>query len=186
MLRLLGILFVAALAAALLFAACVSACGVAVVSVVAEGVPHFAAPVPLGLPLAALHLAPEHLFEPAGDEELDALGRAALLGLGELLRSLEGVEDAVLVEVRSAEEQVLVASEDGDLVVRVREEGPEGARVRIRAPLRALTEAAEACRSEDTALPGCGRRLVRSLLTHARGAEIEVRDGETGVDIRVR
>lgn len=62
MLRVLGYLFLLALAAALLFSACVSACGVAVVSVAAEG-ETFTAPVPLLLPLAALRFAPERLFD---------------------------------------------------------------------------------------------------------------------------
>lgn len=62
MLRVLGYLFLLALAAALLFSACVSACGVAVVSVAAEDAA-FTAPVPLMLPLAALRFAPERLFD---------------------------------------------------------------------------------------------------------------------------
>ena len=144
MLRVLGYLLLLALVAALLFSACVSACGVAVVSVAAEG-ETFTAPVPLMLPLAVLRFAPERLFDERWFDERHDDGTAydredwrqgwrrggfarlppeAAVGLravSGLLDSLEGVEDTQLVEVRDGESRVSVAVEDGELVVLARD-----------------------------------------------------------------
>ena len=187
MLRILGILLAAALVAALLFAACVSACGVAVVSVVADGSPNIVAPVPLLLPLAAIHLVPDRLFDHADREEFDRFGGPALSALGAALSALGEAEDAVLVRVTDGKDRVLVAKEGDDLVVRVREGGARGARVLVRTPLRALTEAAAACEEDETSSRvRCDpRQIARSLIGFARGMEVEVRDGDTEVDISV-
>lgn len=231
MLRVLGYLFLLALVAALLFSACVSACGVAVVSVAAEG-ETFTAPVPLMLPLAVLRFAPERLFDGGwfddGHEryrrhDFGEQGRAdgrdgqewrrgwrrdgfprlppeAALGLrafSGLLDSLEGVENARLVEVRDGESRVSVALEDGELVVLARDGGRDGGRdgvrdrgrggdtVEVRVPLEALREAADACR-EDGALAECdARRLASRFLRAARGSEVRVEAEDARVGITV-
>lgn len=186
MLRLLGLLLAAALISALLFGACVAACGVAMVSVVADGAPHVVAPVPLMLPLAALHLVPEHLVDDEMHEEMDALGGAAVLALGPFARALEEAGDAVLVRVTDGEDQVLIATEGDDLVIRVQEGGDPGNRVFVRTPLRVLEDIGDACEmSGDSGVRCHPLGMARSLLSAARGAEIEVRDGETRVDITV-
>lgn len=186
MLRVLGILLTAALVAALFFGACVSACGVALISVVAEDSPNIVAPVPLLLPLAAIRFAPEHVFDDTAREKLDRYGGPALSALGAALRELEEVDDAVLVRVTEGEDQVHIAKEGDDFVVRVREGGAHGARVFVRAPVRALREAAAACEPEASSGVRCDlRQIAHSLIAFARGAEVEVRDGETRVDISV-
>ena len=186
MFRLLGILLAAALISALLFGACVAACGVAVVSVVAEEGPNIVAPVPLMLPLAALHLVPDHLVDDEMHEEMDALGGAAVLALGPFARALEEAGDAVLVRVTDGEEQVVVATEGDDLVVRVREGGDSGNRVFLRTPLRVLEDIGDACEASGDSEVRCDPLgMARSLLSASRGTEIEVRDGETRVDITV-
>lgn len=186
MLRLLAILLAAALISALLFGACVAACGVAVVSVVAEEGPNIVAPVPLMLPLAALHLVPEHLVDDEMHEEMDALGGAAVLALGPFARALEDAGDAVLVRVTDGEDQVLIATEGDDLVIRVREGGDPGNRVFVRTPLRVLEDIGDACEmSGDSEIRCNPLGMARSLITAARGSEVEVRDGETRVDITV-
>ncbi len=186
MLRLLAILLAAALVSALLFGACVAACGVAMVSVVADGAPHIVAPVPLMLPLAALHLVPEHVVDGEMHEEMDALGGAAILALGPFARALEEAGDAVLVRVTDGEDRVEVATEGDDLVIRVREGGDPGNRVFVRTPLRVLEDIGDACEmSGDSGIRCHPLGMARSLLSAARGSEIEVRDGETRVDITV-
>ena len=186
MFRLLGILLAAALISALLFGACISACGVAVVSVVAEGGPNFVAPVPLMLPLAALHFVPDHLMDDAMHEEMDEFGGPALAGLAEFLEALEEVEDAVLVRVTEPDNEVLIAKEGEDLVIRVREGGSDDARVFVRTPLRALSEAfGSACEDRGSSLRCSPGRMARALIPVLRGTEIEVRDGETRVDVSV-
>ena len=186
MFRLLGILLAAALISALLFGACVAACGVAVVSVVAEEGPNIVAPVPLMLPLAALHLVPEHLVEDGMHEEMDALGGAAILALGPFARALAEAGDAVLVQVTDGEEQVLVATEGDDLVVRVQEGGDSGNRVFLRTPLRVLEDIGDACEAVGDSEVRCHPLgMARSLLSASRGTEIEVRDGETRVGVTV-
>ena len=145
MLRLLGLLLAAALISALLFGACVAACGVAMVSVVADGAPNIVAPVPLMLPLAALHLVPDHLAHDEMHEEMDALGGAAVLALGPFARALEAAGDAELVRVTDGEDQVLIATEGGDLVIRVREGGDSGNRVFLRTPLEVLEDIGDVC-----------------------------------------
>lgn len=197
MLRLLAFLAVAALAAALLFGACLAACGVAVVSVVAEEAPHIVAPIPLVLPIAAVEFLPEHVIHEI-QEGLGGDGGPALVALGALLESLEGVESAVLARIEDGDAHVLVAKEEDDLVVRVREKGASG-RVFVRAPIRALREAAAACAPvadgegdsgswsfADGAPVRCdGRALARAIVRFARGAEVEVRDRTNRVDISV-
>lgn len=228
MLRVLGYLFLLALVAALLFSACVSACGVAVVSVAAEG-ETFTAPVPLMLPLAVLRFAPERLFDGGwfddGHEryrrhDFEEQGRAdgrdgqewrrgwrrdgfprlppeAALGLrafSGLLDSLEGVENARLVEVRDGDSRVSVALEDGELVVLARDgvrdgrrdgRGSGGDTVEVRVPLEALREMADACR-EDGALVECdARRLASRFLRAARGSEVRVEAEDARVGITV-
>ncbi len=192
MLRVLGILLAAALIAALLFGACVSACGVALVSVVAEGSPEatrFTAPVPLLLPLAALRFAPDHLLPHyLGEEELDEFGAPALAALNATLEALKAAPDAVLVEITDGEDLLLrVAKADEDLVIRVREGGEAGSRVFVRTPLRALDEAAGACEEvEGSSRIRCdARELALSLIALARGAEVEVQDAETRVSLSV-
>ena len=186
MFRLLGILLAAALISALLFGACISACGVAVVSVVAEGGPNFVAPVPLMLPLAALHFVPDHLMDEAMHEEMDEFGGPALLALGGFFEALEEAEDAVLVKVTEPDNEVLIAKEGDDIVVRVREGGASGARVLVRAPLGALAEIAGACEESGDSKVHCHPgRMARSFLSAVRGAEVEVRDGKTRVDVTV-
>ncbi len=186
MFRLLGILLAAALISALLFGACVAACGVAVVSVVAEEGPNIVAPVPLMLPLAALHLVPDHLVDDEMHEEMDALAGAAVLALGPFARALEEAGDAVLIRVTDGEEQVVVATEGDDLVVRVREGGDSGNRVFLRTPLRVLEDLGNACEAVGDSEVRCHPLgMARSLLSASRGTEIEVRDGETRVDITV-
>lgn len=186
MLRLLGILLAAALISALVFGACVSACGVAMVSVVAEEGLSIVAPVPLLLPLAALHLVPDHLVDDRMYEEMDALGGAAVLALGPFARALGEAGDAVLVRVTDGEEQVLVATEGDDLVFRVQEGGDSGTRVFLRTPLRVLEDLGDACEvSGDSEVRCHPLGMARSLLSAARGAEIEVHDGKTRVDITV-
>ena len=186
MLRLLGLLLGAALISALLFGACVAACGVAVVSVVAEEGPHLVAPVPLMLPLAALHLLPDHWVADEIHEEMDALGGAAVLALGPFARALEAAGDAEIVRVTDGEDQVLIATEGDDLVVRVREGGDSGNRVFLRTPLRVLEDIGDACEASGESEIRCHPLgMARSLLSAARGTEIEVRDGQTRVDISV-
>ena len=186
MLRLLGLLFAAALISALLFGACVAACGVAMVSVVADGAPNIVAPVPLMLPLAALHLVPDHLVHDEMHEEMDALGGAAVLALGPFARALEAAGDAELVRVTDGDDQVLIATEGGDLVIRVREGGDAGNRVFLRTPLEVLEDIGDACEAYGDSEVRCHPLgMARSLLTAARGTEIEVRDGDTRVDITV-
>ena len=186
MFRLLGILLAAALISALLFGACISACGVAVVSVVAEGGPNFVVPVPLMLPLAALHFVPDHLMDDAMHEEMDEFGGPALAGLAGFLKALEEVEDAVLVRVTEPDNEVLIAKEGEDLVIRVREGGSGDARVFVRTPLRALSEAfGSACEEGGSSLRCSPGRMARALIPVLRGTEIEVRDGETRVDVSV-
>ena len=186
MFRLLGILLAAALISALLFGACISACGVAVVSVVAEGGPNFVAPVPLMLPLAALHFVPDHLMDDAMHEEMDEFGGPALAGLGEFLEALEEAEDAVLVRVTEPDNEVLIAKEGKDLVIRVREGGSDDARVFVRTPLRALSEAfGSACEEGGSSLRCSPGRMARAFIPVLRGTEIEVRDGDTRVDVTV-
>ena len=184
MFRLLGILLAAALISALLFGACISACGVAVVSVVAEGGPNFVAPVPLMLPLAALHFVPDHLMDDAMHEEMDEFGGPALSALGGFLGALEEAEDAVLVRVTEPDNEVFIAKEGGDLVIRVRE--GDGVRIFVRTPLRALSEAVHgACEERGSSLRCSPGRMARSLIPVLRGTEIEVRDGDTRVDVSV-
>ena len=186
MFRLFGILLAAALVSALLLGACVSACGVAMVSVVADGGPTIVAPVPLMLPLAALHLVPDHLMEDAMHEEMDEYGGPALIALGAFARALEEADDAVLVKITDNEDQVQIAKEDDDLVIRVREGGAAGARVFVRAPLGVLEEMGDACEVSEAAEVRCHPgRLARALFSAVRGAEIEVRDGRTRVDVTV-
>lgn len=225
MLRLLGYGLLLALVAGLLFTACISACGVAVVSV-AAGDTNLIAPVPLLLPLLATRLAPdrtfydEHHFDDRGEHgrerrrerrwrgewggdhefrhesrrDLRHLPREAVLGLRALsgvLDSLEGVEDARLVEVRDGADRVLVGLEDGDLVVRVREghsgEGAAGARVEVRAPLEALRSVAKACREDgERGFADCDpRRLAWALLTSVRGSEVSVETEDAQVNLTV-
>lgn len=221
MLRLLGYGLLLALVAALLFTACISACGVAVVSV-AAGDTNLIAPVPLLIPLLATRLAPDRYFydehrfddrgeygreqrrerrwrgEWGGDHEFRHgfrhLPREAVLGLRALsgvLDSLEGVEDARLIEVRDGADRVLVGLEDGDLVVRVREgpsgEGAAGDRVEVRAPLEALRSVADACREDgERGLADCDpRRLAWALLTSVRGSEVSVEAEDKRVNITV-
>ena len=186
MLRLLGLLLAAALISALLFGACVAACGVAMVSVVADGAPHIVAPVPLMLPLAALHLVPDHLVDNEVHGEMDAVGGAAIMALGPFARALEEAGDAVLVRVTDGEDQVLIATEGDDLVIRVQEGGEPGNRVFVRTPLRVLEDIGDACdMSGDSEIRCHPLEMARSLLSAARGSEIEVRDGEIRVDITV-
>ena len=224
MLRLLGYGLLLALVAGLLFTACISACGVAVVSV-AAGDTRLVAPVPLLLPLLATRLAPdryfydEHRFDDrrehrrvhrrerrwrgewgdGGDDRFRGsfrhLPREAALGLRALsgvLDSLEGVENARLVEVRDGADRVLVGVEDGDLVVRVREGnsgrgGGTGDRVEVRAPLEALRSVADACREDGRdGFTDCDpRRLAWALLTSARGSEVRVEAEDARVAITV-
>lgn len=248
MLRVLGYGLLLALVAGLLFTACLSACGVAVVSV-AAGERTFVAPIPLMIPLLATRFAPdryfyderysddrrEHLREHrrerrwrgewgrewrhewrnewrgrgARDRFGGGLPREAVLGLGALsgvLDSLEGVENARLVEVRDGAKRVLVAVEDGDLVVRVRDgssrdgssregspsvgedDGEEtGDRVDVRVPLEALREVADACRDDGRSGPAdCDpRRLAWALLRSVRGSEVRVEAEDARVDITV-
>lgn len=222
MLRLLGYGLLLALVAALLFTACISACGVAVVSV-AAGDTNLIAPVPLLIPLLATRLAPdrylydEHHFDDRGEYGRERrrerrwrgewrsdddrsrggfrhLPREAVLGLRALsgvLDSLEGVEDARLVEVRDGADRVQVGLEDGDLVVRVREgpsgEGAAGDRVEVRAPLEALRSVADACREDgERGLTDCDpRRLAWALLTSVRGSEVSVEVEDTRVNLTV-
>ena len=186
MFRLLGILLAGALISALLFGACVAACGVAVVSVVAEEGPTIVAPVPLMLPLAALHLVPDHLVGHEIHEDLDALEGAAVLALGPFARALEAAGDAELVRVTDGEDQVLIATEGGDLVIRVREGGDPGKRVFVRTPLGVLEDIGDACEVAGDSGVRCDPvGMARSLITAARGTEIEVRDGATRVDVTV-
>ncbi|MDE2660911.1 MAG: hypothetical protein OXI45_11955 [Acidobacteriota bacterium] len=186
MLRLLGLLLAAALISALLFGACVAACGVAVVSVVAEEGPNIVAPVPLMLPLAALHFVPDHLVNDEVHEHMDALEGAAVLALGPFARALEAAGDAELVRVTDGEDLVLIATEGDDLVIRVREGGDSGNRVFLRTPLRVLEDIGNACEASSDSEVRCHPLgMARSLITAARGTEIEVRDGETRVDITV-
>ena len=221
MLRLLGYGLLLALVAGLLFTACISACGVAVVSV-AAGDTNLIAPVPLLLPLLATRLAPDRTFydehhfddrgeygrerrrerrwrgEWGGDHEsrhgFRHLPREAVLGLRALsgvLDSLEGVENARLVEVRDGADRVQVGLEDGDLVVRVREghsgEGAAGDRVEVRAPLEALRSVAEACREDgERGFADCDpRRLAWALLTSVRGSEVSVETEDARVNLTV-
>lgn len=188
MLRFLGLLAVAALAAALLFGACLAACGVAVVSVVADDGLTIAAPVPLLIPLAALEFVPERVFDEV-QTELEHDAGPAILALGDLLASLEGVEDAVLVRVEDGDDLVLVAKERDDLVVRVQEGGSD-ARVFVRTPIRALARAAAACEEapteRDASRVRCdGRALATAMVRFARGAEVEVRDRDARVDLSI-
>ena len=186
MLRLLAILLATALVSALIFGACVAACGVAVVSVVADDGPNIVAPVPLMLPLAALHLVPDQLVDDEIHEDMDALEGAAVLALGPFARALEAAGDAELVRVTDGEDQVLIATEGDDLVIRVREGGDPGNRVFLRTPLRVLEDIGDACEvSGDSEVRCHPLGMARSLITAARGTEIEVRDGETRVDITV-
>ena len=186
MFRLLGILLAAALISALLFGACLSACGVAVVSVVAEGGPNIVAPVPLMLPLAALHFVPDHVMDDAMREKMDEFGGPALTALGEFARALADAEDAVLVRVTDGEEQALIAKEGNELVIRVHEGGTEGARVLVRAPLEVLESVADACEPVGESGIRCNpRRMAQSLIAAIRGTEIEVREGGTRVDVTV-
>ena len=186
MLRLLAILLATALVSALIFGACVAACGVAVVSVVADDGPNIVAPVPLMLPLAALHLFPDRLVDHEIHEDMDALEAAAVLALGPFARALEAAGDAELVRVTDGEDQVLIATEGDDLVIRVREDGDSGNRVFLRTPLRVLEDIADACEVSGGSEVRCHPLgMARSLLSAARGTEIEVRDGETRVDITV-
>ena len=186
MLRLLAVLLATALVSALIFGACLAACGVAVVSVVADDGPNIVAPVPLMLPLAALHLVPDHLMDDEINEDMDALEGAAVLALGPFARALEAAGDAVLVRITDGEEQVLVATEGDDLVIRVREGGDPGNRVFLRTPLRVLEDIGNACEASGDSEVRCHPLgMARSLLAAARGTEIEVRDGETRVDITV-
>ena len=153
---------------------------------VAEEGPNIVAPVPLMLPLAALHFVPEHLVDDEMHEEMDALGGAAVLALGPFARALEEAGDAVLVRVTDGEDQVLIATEGDDLVIRVREGGDPGNRVFVRTPLRVLEDIGDACEmSGDSEIRCHPLGMARSLLSAARGSEIEVRDGETRVDITV-
>lgn len=219
MLRLLGYGLLLALVAGLLFTACISACGVAVVSV-AAGDTRLVAPVPLLLPLLATRLAPDRYFYDeyhddrrehrrerrwrgewgdAGDDRFRGgfrhLPREAVLGLRALsgvLDSLEGVENARLVEVRDGADRVLVGVEDGNLVVRVREGnsgsgGGTGDRVEVRAPLDALRSVADACREDgESGVADCDpRRLAWALLTSARGSEVRVEAEDARVAITV-
>ena len=256
MLRVLGYGLLLALVAGLLFTACISACGVAVVSVAAED-RTFVAPIPLMIPLLATRFAPDRYFyderhsddrsehrrelrrehrrerrwrgewgrewrsewrdEWRGRGARDRFGarlpREAVLGLGalsEVLDSLDGVENARLVEVRDGANRVLVAVEDGDLVVRVRDssrdassrdgssrEGPPsgddgggeetGDRVDVRVPLEALREVAEACREDrrSGAVDCDPRRLAWALLRSARGSEVRVEAEDARVNITV-
>lgn len=220
MLRLLGYGLLLALVAGLLFTACISACGVAVVSV-AAGDTRLVAPVPLLLPLLATRLAPDRYFYDehhdddrrehrrerrwrgewgdAGDDRFRGgfrhLPREAVLGLRALsgvLDSLEGAENARLVEVRDGADRVLVGVEDGDLVVRVREGnsgsgGEAGDRVEVRAPLEALRSVADACREDGRdGFTDCDpRRLAWALLTSARGSEVRVEAEDARVAITV-
>ena len=257
MLRVLGYGLLLALVAGLLFTACISACGVAVVSV-ADDDRTFVAPIPLMIPLLATRFAPDRYFHDerhSSDEREDRwehrrehrrehrsrgkwgrewrsewrrgwrdewrghgardrfggrLPREAVLGLGALsgvLDSLEGVENARLVEVRDGAKRVLVAVEDGDLVVRVRDgssregssrEGsaPDGEddgvqtgdRVDVRVPLEALREVADACRDDDgrSGPADCDpRRLAWALLRSVRGSEVRVEAEDARVNITV-
>ena len=180
MLRLLGILFAAALVSALIFGACLAACGVAVVSVVAEEGPSFVAPVPLMLPLAALHLVPDHLVDHEIHQDMEGLEGAAILALGPFARALEAAGDAELVRVTDGEDQVLIATEGDDLVIRVREGGDSGNRVFLRTPLRVLEDIGDACEASGESGIRCNPlAMARSLLTAARGTEIEVDGGAT-------
>lgn len=186
MFRLLGMLLVAALVSALLVGACVSACGVAVVSVVAEEGPNFVAPVPLMLPLAALRFVPEDLMDEAAHEEMDELEGPAIVALGAFARALEDAEDAVLVRVTEDEEQVLIAKEGDELVVRVAEGGDAGTRVLVRTPLEVLKSFSDACEPAGESGVRCHPvRMAESLLAAIRGAEIEVRDHDIKVDVTV-
>ncbi len=186
MFRLVGILLATALISALLFGACISACGVAVVSVVADGGPSFVAPVPLMLPIAALHFVPDRVMDDAMHEGMDELEGRALIAFGEFVAALEAADDAVLVRATEGDEQVLVAKEGKNIVVRVQEGDASGARVLVRAPLRALTEVSEACEVGESSRVRCHPgRMARSLLSALRGAEVEVRDGDTRVDVTV-
>lgn len=225
MLRVLGYLFLLALVAALLFSACVSACGVAVVSVAAEG-ETFTAPVPLLLPLAALRFAPERLFDGrwfddrheryrhdieerrawrrdgrewrhwrrGGFPRLPPEAVPGMRAVSGLLDSLEGVENAQLVEVRDGERRVSVAVEDGELVVLARggvrnapgtDEGRSGDTVEVRVPLEALREAADACREDGERVECDARRLASRFLRAARGSEVRVEAEDARVGITV-
>lgn len=192
MFRFLGILLLAALCAGLLITACVSACGVAFVSVIAEDGPKIIAPVPLIVPLTALRVAPERILEEAG-ESLEGLPAHALAALGPFLEVLaEGDEDAVLAEIEERESLVRIVREGDELVLQVRE-GPEaeGTRVAVRWPIRSLTEAAAACSTESgpdgsTEEIRCDlRQVAYGLLRAARGGEVEVRAPEGRVDISI-
>ena len=101
--------------------------------------------------------------------------------------SLEpSAEDAVLVRVTEPDKEVFIAKEGRDLVIRVREAGSEGARVFVRTPLRALSEAvAGACEERDTSLRYSPGRVARLLIPVLRGTEIEVRAGDTRMDVSV-
>ena len=225
MLRVLGYLFLLALVAALLFSACVSACGVAVISVAAEG-ETFTAPVPLLLPLAALRFAPERLFDGrwfddrheryrrhfeerrawrrdgrewrhwrrGGFPRLPPEAVPGMRAVSGLLDSLEGVENAQLVEVRDGERRVSVAVEDGELVVLARDgvrnapgtdEGRSGDTVEVRVPLEALREAADACREDGKRVECDARRLASRFLRAARGSEVRVEAEDARVGITV-
>ena len=92
----------------------------------------------------------------------------------------------MLVRVTEPDNEVFIAKEGGDLVIRVREGGSEGARVFIRTPLRALSEAVRgACEERETSFRCSPGRMARSLIPVLRGTEIEVRDGDTRVDVSV-
>ena len=101
---------------------------------------HFALAVPTSLMNAALSLAPVVL-----DPELDAAMaemRPHWRLVQEVSRQLAEMPDGVLVEVNGAQgEHVLVAKEDGDLVVRV-QDGKD--RVRVRVPASAVGDAVDA------------------------------------------
>lgn len=175
-LRSLLLLFAAALGAAVLVAAVVSAAGLLFVSV-ATADQKLTLPIPIALPRAALPFIPDHVFEDALDPADEKMLAGALEAAGALAGALRDVPDGfTLVEVRERETSVEVGKEGGDLVVRVDD---AGARVRVRAPLAVLDGMTAAC---DTA--GCDlKRLARKVLGEMRDLRIEVRDAENDVKL---
>lgn len=96
--------------------------------------------VPVSIVRAALHFAPA--VHAPGMEEAMAEVRPHWPLVREVCRELQRLPDGVLVEVEGAGgEHVVVAKEDGDLVVRVR----DGAdRVNVRVPAAAVEDAVDA------------------------------------------
>ncbi len=174
--RPLFLLFAAALGAAVLVAAAVSATGLLFVSV-ATADTKLVLPVPIALPRIALPFVPDHVFEDALDPADEKTLAGALQAADALADALRDVPDGfTLVEVRERKTSVRVAKERADLVVRVDD---AGARVRIRAPLAVLDGADGVCDAS-----GCDLKLLaRKVLEDLRDLRVEVRDPENDVKL---